>query len=160
MNKRIQVIAIALALALGSAATSAIAFDASSRAEINVSSGGVIVSGYDVVAYHAGKAEKGSARFSAEYNGAIYYFASATNRDAFQQAPQKYAPAYGGFCAMGVALGQKFDVDPTQFKVVDGVLYLNKDPEVAVLWSKAIPKHIGDADQQWPAIKTQAPADL
>ncbi len=151
-------VAIALALALGS--TPLLAFDASSKADVNLSAERVIVSGYDVVAYHAGKAMQGSPDHSAEFNGAVYFFASAANRDAFQQSPQKFAPAYGGFCAMGVALGQKFDVDPTQFKVVDGVLYLNKDPEVAELWSKAIPKNIASANQHWPSIKSKAPEAL
>lgn len=44
------------------------------------------------------------------------------NRDAFKAAPAKYAPRFGGFCAMGVALEKQLDGDPTAWTVADGKL--------------------------------------
>ena len=39
--------------------------------------------------------------------------------------PQKYEPAYGGWCAYAMgAKGQKVSVDPETFKIVDGRLNL------------------------------------
>ena len=56
--------------------------------------------GYDPVAYFtSGAPVKGDDAFTADYMGAKFKFASAVNRDAFIEAPEKYAPQYGGYCA-------------------------------------------------------------
>ena len=53
--------------------------------------------GYDPVAYFtSGAPVKGDDAFTADYMGAKFKFASAVNRDAFIEAPEKYAPQYGG----------------------------------------------------------------
>lgn len=49
--------------------------------------------------------------FTASYDGAEYLFVSAANRDTFVSEPAEFAPAYGGFCAMGAALGKRLDGD-------------------------------------------------
>lgn len=45
----------------------------------------------------------------------------------FEVNPQKYLPAYGGYCAYGLGVGKKFVADPEVWKIVDGKLYLNLD---------------------------------
>jgi YHS domain-containing protein len=151
-----------LGLALSGGFVSAVgAFDAASTAPVNVDAAQVIVHGHDVVAYFTeGAPVKGSAEFSASHAGATYWFASAANREQFRAAPEKYAPQYGGFCAMGAAVGGKYDVDPTQFRIVGGRLYLNKDAEVAKLWNRDLAGNIDKADKTWPRIKDTAPAAL
>lgn len=114
----------------------------------------VILAGHDVVAYFTqDKAVEGSAKYTASYNDAIYRFSSAGNRDTFSANPAKYAPAYGGFCAYGATFGKKFDIDGKAFEVVDGVLYVNKNPAVKEAWSKDIPKFISEANNEWPEIE-------
>lgn len=150
----------ALTIGLGYSVTPVHAFDDRSTATINVDAG-VILHGHDAVAYQSeSRAVKGDPAFSAVHDGATYHFANAANRDTFIADPARYAPAYGGFCAMGAALGKKFDVDPTQFQVVDGRLYLNLDAPTFKLWSRDIPKHIENGDRNWPEIKDQAPQSL
>ena len=113
----------------------------------------VILAGHDAVAYHTeGKAVLGSNRFTAVHNDAIYQFSSAANRDLFKENPDKYAPAYGGFCAYGATLGKKFLVDGKAFEVVDGQLYVNKNMQVYEIWRKDVPGYIQKADEQWPNI--------
>jgi hypothetical protein len=84
------------------------------------------VQGYDVVAYvKEQRAVKGDERLAAEYRGVSYRFASAESRDAFIASPTKYLPAYGGWCASAIgAKGEKVSIDPTNFKVKDGRLFL------------------------------------
>jgi len=54
-----------------------------------------------------------------------YRFASAANRDLFKASPARYQPQYGGWCAYAMgAKGEKVEVDPETFKIVDGKLYL------------------------------------
>jgi YHS domain-containing protein len=139
-----------LALFALSASASAADSAAAVAAAIN-QTGGVALKGYDPVAYFTeGKAVQGSDQFSSQYQGATYKFESAANRDAFVANPAKYAPQYGGYCAYGVAHGDKADVDPDAFTVVNGKLYMNYNKAVRFLWKRNIPGNITKADQNWP----------
>ncbi len=86
----------------------------------------VAVEGYDIVSYHVDQiASLGSSKFSVPIDDVYYYFNSAEHRDLFQKAPEKYLPKYGGFCAIGIALYDgKYDIDPEDFLIDDGELYL------------------------------------
>ena len=82
----------------------------------------VAIQGYDPVAYFTQKkAVKGKSNIASSYEGVIYYFSSQTNKDAFSKSPTSFEPQYGGWCsyAMG-AKGEKVEVDPETFKIVDG----------------------------------------
>lgn len=119
------------------------------------------VSGYDVVAYFTdGKAVRGSGYHVAMHDGVTYAFASEAHKKAFEANPKKYLPAYGGYCAYGVAVGKKFVVDPEAWKIVDGSLYLNLDKDIQRKWEKDIPGYIKKADANWPNIKDKAAGDL
>ncbi|MEO0972850.1 MAG: YHS domain-containing (seleno)protein [Pseudomonadota bacterium] len=121
--------------------------------ETDTDANDVILAGHDAVAYFTeGKPVVGSAEFTATYNGAIYRFASAENRNTFRADPARYAPAYGGYCALGTAFGKKFSVDGKAFEVVDGQLYVNKNRKVYQSWRKDIPGNIEKADGNWPTI--------
>src|SRR5688572_19559489 len=114
---------------------------------------GGAIQGYDPVAYFTeGRPVEGLRQFSHEWNGATWRFASAANRDRFAQAPEKYAPQYGGYCAYGVAGGYAVKIDPQAWSVVDGKLYLNYSPAVQADWKKDVPGYIRRADAQWPKV--------
>lgn len=120
----------------------------------NVDAAGIALSGYDPVSYFEDSAAvKGSATITAAHDGATYHFASAAHRDAFQADPSRYLPAYGGYCAYGVANGHKVKVDPEAFRVVDGRLYLNYNRGVQSKWLKDIPGNIAAAERNWPALE-------
>lgn len=119
----------------------------------NVDAAGVAMKGFDAVAYFTmATPTKGTAEFVAQHNGATFRFASAANRDAFVKAPEKYAPQYGGYCAMGVAYNGKFDIDPDAWKIENGKLYLNKDMKTQRMWFNDIPGNITKADNIWPVL--------
>jgi YHS domain-containing protein len=64
----------------------------------NTNAHNVVLDGYDVVAYHTtATAVEGRKDFSADYDGATFYFASAENRQAFNETPGKYLPKYNGY---------------------------------------------------------------
>ncbi len=120
---------------------------------VNTNTNGLAIHGYDPVAYFtAGAPTKGQASFSTTWNGATYHFASAANRDAFLAKPDAYAPQYGGYCAMGIAGGAKFDVDPDAWRVENGKLYLNKDKRTQTMWLRDVPGNIVKADARWPGV--------
>jgi YHS domain-containing protein len=61
-----------------------------SARRVNVDSNGVILKGYDVVAYSTqDKAIKGSSNYQTTYEGAIYYFSSSPDQTAFNKNPSK-----------------------------------------------------------------------
>ena len=122
---------------------------------------GIILAGHDAVAYFTeGKPVLGKATITAVHNDAIYRFSSQKNRDMFVSNPDKYAPAYGGFCAYGATFGKKFEINGKAFEIVDGVLYVNKDESVYKAWAKSIPTHIDEANEEWPEIKDVSADDL
>ena len=116
-------------------------------------SGEVAILGYDPVAYFTdGRAVEGKPAFEQRWNGAVWRFASAANRDAFAKDPERYAPRYGGYCAYGVAQGYAVKIDPQAWSVVGGKLYLNYSKGVQATWSKDVPGYIAQADAKWPAV--------
>ena len=147
--------------AITAAALIAASTIATAGVETSTDANDIILAGHDAVAYFTeNKPVVGSERFTAQHDGAVYRFASAANRDQFRANPHKYAPAYGGYCAFGAALGKKFDVDGKAFKVVEGRLYVNKDLDVMKTWNKDIPGNIVKAEGRWPQISEIAPDKL
>ena len=119
----------------------------------NINHKGVIIEGYDPVAYFTVKKPvRGDAKFSAEYQGATYWFASAQDRELFESNPQKYAPQYGAFCGYAVSIGKLRPVDPTIFQIENGRLILQHTNEAYDLFNKDLKKSIEKADQNWPGI--------
>lgn len=139
-------------------AGAALAFDETSKADVNVDAKGVALRGYDPVSYQAGaNPVMGSGAFTAAHQGATYHFASGANRDAFKADPARYAPAYGGFCAMGVAMGRKLDGDPSLYRVVGNHLYLNVNQAVQTRWVQDIPGNLAKANEAWPGLQGKTP---
>lgn len=120
----------------------------------NVPSSGVALEGYCPVAYFAvDKAIKGKPEFASTYKDVTYYFVNADAKAAFDKEPAKYVPAYGGWCALGMAVGDKFPVDPTHFKIIDGKLNLflrNANVDALEIWNKGNEKeHVRNAIAHW-----------
>ena len=116
---------------------------------------GMAIGGYDAVAYFMQhRAVKGSEAFSYEWNNAQWLFSSQSHADLFKKNPEKYAPQYGGWCAYGVSENHKSPTDPEAFTISGGKLYLNYNTKVMQLWRRDTTKHIGLANQHWPALKS------
>jgi YHS domain-containing protein len=119
------------------------------------------ISGYDPVAYFTdGKAVRGSGFHVAVVGGVTYAFASAEHQKLFEANPQKYLPAYGGYCAYGLGVGKKFVADPEVWRIFEGKLYLNLDKGIQQKWEKDIPGYITKGDANWVTVKDKKPSDL
>jgi YHS domain-containing protein len=152
-------LARSLALAITILAVPTLA--AAASPELNLDAPGVAIHGYGPVAYFTdGKPVKGSARFSHKVGDATYHFASTGHRDRFAKDPAKYAPQFGGYCAMGTAMGKKLDVDPLAWRIVDGKLYLNLNKDVQAKWLSDVPGHLKQAEAKWAEIKSVPAARL
>ena len=116
----------------------------------------VAVEGYDVVSYFNGEATEGKSEFRYIYKNIVYQFSSASNLEKFKATPDKYEPAYGGWCAYAMGeSGEKVKIDPETFKILNGRLYLfynfwgNNTLED---WTKSEKKLKEDADHNWKNI--------
>ncbi len=119
---------------------------------------GNAIFGFDTVAYHTlGEARDGSAEFTHEWMDVTWRFISAEHRDLFAADPEKYAPAYGGWCAYAVSFEMKVATDPEAWKIVDGRLYLQQSPAVLRAWGQDVPYYVGLGDEAWPKIMHEAP---
>ena len=129
--------------------------------DVNANPNDLAIHGYDAVSYFTdSKAIKGSNKYTASYKSAIYQFSSEKNRDQFQTNPNRFAPQFGGFCAMGVALNKKLDADPTAWKIVEGKLYLNLNKAVQKKWLSDVPTHLATANRVWSGIQGVSIAQL
>ena len=95
------------------------------RKSFNVDESGLALKGYDPISYldKAGPKE-GKKEHSFVYRGITYCFATAENKAKFEAEPAKYEPPYGGWCAWAVIDGDKVEIDPMNYEVVDGKVYL------------------------------------
>ena len=119
------------------------------------------IGGYDVVSYHTHKRPlRGTGHYIAEHAGATYLFASQEHLEKFRQDPERYVPAYGGYCAFGMAKGKKFIGDPEVWRVVEDRLYLNLDARIQDDWLKDVPGYIDAANTNWKKIKDKDPHAL
>lgn len=116
MKKQIVITALLLFISMGAIA----------QKDYRNLDGKLAIQGYDPVAYfEAGKAIEGKKSLVLKYKGAVYYFSSEKNKALFKNSPSKYEPQYGGWCAYAMGdSGDKVEVDPETFKIIDGKLYL------------------------------------
>jgi YHS domain-containing protein len=120
--------------------------------------GALALNGYDAVAYFTDeKAAEGSDRWTHEWNGAKWHFASAANRDLFASRPEEYAPQYGGYCAWAVSHGYTAKGDPKAWKIVDGRLYLNYDQDVRAKWEQDVPGYVAKGNANWQRFLKEKP---
>jgi enamine deaminase RidA (YjgF/YER057c/UK114 family) len=114
------------------------------------------ISGYDPVAYFTdGRPVQGKAEFESVWRKLRWRFASGEHRDLFIKDPQRYAPQYDGYCAMGVsneAAAHKDTVDPEAWTIVDGKLYLVHNTYWLEQWREKAAEYIKKADKDWQAV--------
>jgi hypothetical protein len=91
---------------------------------------GIAIGGHDTVAYHRPgnsephRATEGSKTWKAEWKGADWLFSSKADRDLFAAHPERYSPAYNGFCANALSLGEGLiSTDGSHWQIFDNRLY-------------------------------------
>lgn len=114
---------------------------------------GIAVQGYDVVTYFEGRAVKGNSSLAVIHQGVRYHFSTAANKEEFKKNPAKYEPQYGGWCAYAMGeSGEKVEIDPETFKILNGKLYLfynKRFNNTLKSWNKNEPVLKSKADANW-----------
>jgi YHS domain-containing protein len=155
--KKILVLSIAVLAGLGVAAYYLFfkepVFEATNGYLVNLNNKGVAIEGYDPVAYFTdNKSVKGNEQFTAQFESATYWFASAEHAALFKKDPKKYAPQYGAFCGYAVSIGKLRPVDPLIYQIEDGRLILQHTKEAYDLFNEDLKGSTAKADKNWPGI--------
>lgn len=126
----------------------------------NIDNSNIALQGYSPVSYlDLGLAQRGVKDFKSEHNKVIYYFTSQDQKRTFEKNPEKYLPAFGGYCAFGIYAGAKFRPDPNKFLVQNGKYFLflyNLELDAQQLWlnEKNHEKLERKANENWSKLKT------
>ncbi len=117
---------------------------------------GVAIGGYDPVAYFTlGAPTQGVEQFTAEWDGAVWWFVSADHRDRFVADPERYAPHYGGYCAQAAAQNQVAEGDPEIWTVEGNRLFLNYNARYQRRFRSDLASNIAAADHNWPDLRSR-----
>ena len=83
-----------------------------------------------------------------------YRFASMEHRELFKAEPVRYAPQFGNFCAMALAVGRIVVANPENWLISDGKLYVFGSPAPAgpALFQKDLAGNITKANQNRPML--------
>lgn len=148
-----------IAAMMSIASLSAMAQDAATirKKQFNLNNENVAIKGYDPVAYFkVNEAVKGTKELAVYHQGVVYYFLSGENKEEFKKNPSKYEPEYGGWCAYAMgAKGDKVNIDPETFKIINGKLFLfyNRNfNNTLKSWNKDEPGLKIKADANWKNI--------
>jgi enamine deaminase RidA (YjgF/YER057c/UK114 family) len=122
------------------------------------------ISGYDPVAYFTdGKPVQGKSEIEYLWHKLRWRFANEAHRNLFAKEPDRYAPQYDGYCALGVSAGEeghKDTVDPEAWAIVDGKLYLTHMSQGMDDWRQNPADYIKQADTNWVAVKDLAAPEI
>ncbi len=110
--------------------------------------------GYDPVAYFTdARPVEGKADFEITWDGQRYRFASARHRDLFKANPDKYAPQFGGSCAMNMSAGVRRESDPHNWTIVNGNLYVFAGTQGLEGFKRNIAENASKAAANWKSMK-------
>jgi len=123
---------------------------------VNVDDAGVALHGRDAVAYVTDHAVvQGSNAFASTRGGAIYWFASAEHKAAFESDAPRYEPRFGGYCAFAASQNRLSDIEPDQWKVQDGHLLLFTNASFHEQFDRDPDGNLKSADRNWPGLVTR-----
>ena len=114
---------------------------------------GLAIRGIDPVGYHdAAGIVPGTPEATLTWKGAEWRFGSAAAREAFRADPERWAPAFGGYCAFAASRGYLAPTIPEAWTVYEGRLYLNATLRARELWLRDVPGNIAKGEANWPGI--------
>lgn len=115
---------------------------------------GVAIRGYDPVAYlRQEDAIRGRIENELETEDALWWFATAENRDLFSKTPEPYMPAFGGYCAWGLSRGYKRPADPTLWVRVEDRIYMHYTVADQNRWAEDIRGNIALGREHWKTLR-------
>lgn len=142
------------------------ASSAGGRFLFNAEADGVALGGHDPVSYFpegGGAPLRGRPELAVTHEGVTWRFAREAHRELFRADPDRYTPAYGGWCAWAMARnGELVGIDPRSYLIEDGRLLLFYDglfADTRARWRAASSTALrAEADRHWDARRREASA--
>ncbi len=123
---------------------------------VNVDDQGIILQGFDAVSLRKGGPLKGDPKFQSTYHGAVYLFATAENKAAFDANPVAFEPEYGGYCAYGVSVGNLAPIEMWTYDTTYQNRNIFQHNQKAVNgWKKDVPGNDALAREKWAKFQQQ-----
>jgi hypothetical protein len=121
-----------------------------SRSEICVDANGLALGGIDPLSYFAeGAPARGKPEHALVWRGAVFHFGGTLTQRLFLQCPERFAPQYGGHCALAMALGDVDEGDPSAWQVARSKLYLFGNAQAAALWGLRPRENVRWGNTHW-----------
>lgn len=115
--------------------------------------------GYCPVAYlEGGVPKKGNPDIKLTHRTRVYVFADEKAKETFLKDPEKYVPAYEGFCAEGISREKRFPADPMVFLIHEGRTYLFFDAAAKKAFEANPTETIKNANMKWPKMRNASPS--
>lgn len=124
--------------------------------------GGVAIGGHDSTAYHLLAASqedvvKGVKSWVVKWKGAKWRFASKESSERFAAEPERFAPAFNGFCANALSLGKGLlRTDGTHWEIIGERLFLFYAAAGRERWVDAgatVSDYIQQAEAAWDKLR-------
>ncbi len=114
---------------------------------------GLALDGHDPVSYFVYDAPApGLARYEYRWAGVVWRFENAGNMAAFMDAPDVYAPRFGGYGALAVSRGFTAEGRPKLWAIFEDRLYLFYSPANRAVWADNPQKFVEQAARHWPKL--------
>ncbi|MBV5263455.1 YHS domain-containing (seleno)protein [Pinisolibacter aquiterrae] len=119
---------------------------------------GRALGGYDPVAYFLfGRPEPGDSERQLDWGGTTWLFVDEGTRAAFREAPEAYAPLFGGHCAFAVAQGRPAEGSPQFFLIHRQRLLLFADAVSRAAFLLDPDRRLAEAERRWPDLLADLP---
>ena len=106
--------------------------------------------GHDVVSYFTEKTHRpGNPAIKSVYKDVTFRFSKPENKSLFDQAPEKYIPQFGGYCANGIVYGIPWGGDADTWEMIDGKLYIFGGKGSHDAFMLDVPKNMALANKYW-----------
>lgn len=112
---------------------------------------GVAIHGFDPVAYfNVDEPVVGVDEHRLMWRNAVWRFSSPENMSSFERDPMRFAPRYGGYCAMSLSQGAVSETQPNAWAIHADRLYLTHSVAARDRWQQNPDALITLADNHWP----------
>ncbi|MEM6616487.1 MAG: YHS domain-containing (seleno)protein [Pseudomonadota bacterium] len=111
---------------------------------------GFAIGGYDPVSYYTdGQARTGEPGRETEWGGVSWAFANDGNLDAFSEAPEIYAPRFGGYDPVSLSRGVILPGNPGIWSLHEGGVFFFADAVHQAIWRKEKNRILSMATMFW-----------
>ncbi len=119
---------------------------------------GFALSGYDPMTYFLLDAPlQGVKDHETRWAGVAWRFANAANKAAFLDAPEIYAPRFGGFDVVEMARGRLVESNPEIFVLRQDRVYLFSTEVRRTVFLEQPGHFVARAAETWPTLRRTAP---